>query len=761
MTDCNQKRWTIIGPGGGGATFLPTINPHDNNNVITVCDMTGAYVTYDAGESWREFNLKTRVDAVAFDPVDGNTIYAGSSGLFRSVDKGISWRLVFPDPAKVTGEALAGDEAGHRYLSGDNWPGGKIHGIAVDPADTNCLHICIDKRFDSGGLALCRSADRGATWVCAGNLEGKRLHKLYLDPSSLPGDRRVYAFTDTAVQCVCSNGNKLDRIALPAGAETIIQAGCGIDPASGKPVFFLLTPASWEGRKFRSGIYRSSDLGATWTLLDGGLDDDLHGPDNGQSRLFRNIGVTEQDCRTVWLDVWREPFEFFDHPQPEMNYLGILHSADMGETWQWSMKAGATFPDNLTGGWQERNYSTDWYGGPLGMSASPNNPGICWFTGYMGNYRTLDGGKTWRQNYSHEYPDFSSSTRGIDVTTCYGVHFDPHDDSHMAISYTDIGLQHSHDGGESWKQTMIGVPRHWINTCYWLTFDPDVKGRVWSAWAYTHDLPRYKLFHSRMYENNPGGVCLSDDGMETWRQSSAGLPEGCSPTHIVLDPLSPAESRTLYIACMGKGVFKSVDGGHTWSQKINGFADNLNAWRLALLPDGTLYVIVYSTYRDGLTIEGRLYKSADGAESWVDVALPDGCIAPNDLVFDPSNPARMYLACWPQSGEKFGVGGGLFRSEDGGAGWKRIFDGTPFIYGLGIHPQNPSTVFIATFTGSVYRSDEYGENWRRIRGYNFKWGHRPIVDIHDSDMIYVTTFGSSVWHGPAEGDGNALEDIIQ
>ncbi len=48
--------WSVIGPGGGGALFLPTVSPHDPRTVLARCDMTGAYITNDAGGSWRMFN---------------------------------------------------------------------------------------------------------------------------------------------------------------------------------------------------------------------------------------------------------------------------------------------------------------------------------------------------------------------------------------------------------------------------------------------------------------------------------------------------------------------------------------------------------------------------------------------------------------------------------------------------------------------------------------------------------------------------------
>ena len=58
------------------------------------------------------------------------------------------------------------------------------------------------------------------------------------------------------------------------------------------------------------------------------------------------------------------------------------------------------------------------------------------------------------------------------------------------------------------------------------------------------------------------------------------------------------------------------------------------------------------------------------------------------------------------------------------------------------------------------RSTDRGKTWTRIQGFNFKWGHRVIPDPRNPAMIYITTFGGSVWHGPADGDPRAVEDIV-
>ena len=108
--------WKVIGPGGGGAQFYPTISPHDKKRVLVACDMTGAYLTEDGGASWRMFNLRGTVRAFVWDPRDAKVIYALGNGLFRSSDGGQSWKLVYPAPERVTGVEMSSDHADEQIL---------------------------------------------------------------------------------------------------------------------------------------------------------------------------------------------------------------------------------------------------------------------------------------------------------------------------------------------------------------------------------------------------------------------------------------------------------------------------------------------------------------------------------------------------------------------------------------------------------------------------------------------------------------------
>jgi len=104
--------------------------------------------------------------------------------------------------------------------------------------------------------------------------------------------------------------------------------------------------------------------------------------------------------------------------------------------------------------------------------------------------------------------------------------------------------------------------------------------------------------------------------------------------------------------------------------------------------------------------------------------------------------------------------GGVFLSTDGGQHWQNVLDRTQRVYDVTVDPRNPNVVYAAGSESAAFRSVDRGVTWSRIAGFNFRVARRVIPDPVDSSKIYITTFGSSVWHGPAEGDPKALEDIV-
>ena len=176
-----EDRWRTIGPGGGGALFQPTVSPHDPRTALVACDMTGSYITTDAGGHWRSFNLGAPVQFFLFDPSDPRVIYAKADALFRSSDRGTTWTRFFP--STVT-EFTMGDDHAARTFHVASGPRGDIGAMAIDPEDSQVLYLAIES-------SVWTSADGGARWQKSADLPG-RARRMWIDPASSKADRTLY-----------------------------------------------------------------------------------------------------------------------------------------------------------------------------------------------------------------------------------------------------------------------------------------------------------------------------------------------------------------------------------------------------------------------------------------------------------------------------------------------------------------------------------------------------------------------------------------
>jgi photosystem II stability/assembly factor-like uncharacterized protein len=748
-------QWKIIGPGGGGTMIRPAISPHDPNIVVEGCDMTGMYITLDGAQSWRNFNLRDVLTGVAFDPKDPKVIYVTNNGLWRSSDTGRTWALLFPDPARNTLERMWGDHASQSYTTDDSAYQGvsRIHAIAIDPRDPQSVHLAVggrDRRW------MLQSTDGGASWSRGRDLGRDQVFFLKVD--STTGGLLV-----GTSQGVREAG--ADATQPPPGGDTFLAlaaAGAGSDL-----VVYGTAKGAWKGGRLTGSLLVSEDRGNSWQDRTAALNSFLKGA-GGELPRFESVAACDSQSGVAYVGFRGLKL---DNGPP---YNGIVKTTDRGQTWSVVKKESDRPAANSRITWvelraasvwkkQKREDYSVWFDAPVSLAAAPSNPDTCYATDLFRTYRTTDGGTNWETVNSVPVKGQESwTTRGLDVTTCYGVHFDPFENQRVYISYTDIGLFRSEDRGKSWIGSTEGIPREWRNTTYWIEFDPKVKGLIWGAFGANHDLPRPKMWRHTDPAEYKGGVATSKDGGVSWEITDRGINES-DITHIVLDPTSPVGRRTLYACGFGDGVFKSTDNGRTWTLKRHGLLGRQPfAWRLARTNDGSLYLIVARRSDDGgigNEEDGALYRSTDGAEHWERVPLAEGTNGPNGLAIDPRDNSRLYLAAWGRATAQGDEGGGIFISDDAGKSWRHVLAEDQHIYDVTIDPRNPDVLYACGFEHSAYRSADRGETWSRIKGYNFKWGHRVIPDPHDPGMIYITTFGGSVWHGPALGDPDAPEDI--
>ena len=226
------------------------------------------------------------------------------------------------------------------------------------------------------------------------------------------------------------------------------------------------------------------------------------------------------------------------------------------------------------------------------------------------------------------------------------------------------------------------------------------------------------------------GMYKSTDGGKTWRH--LGLRDGQQIPAILVDPENP---NRLFVAVLGhpygpnseRGVFRSLDGGQTF-QKVLYKDEQTGAVDLAFDPRNpqTVYAVLWQAQQgpwENGAFSGPnsgLYKSTDGGTTWNQQTggLPtfaQGGLGRIGIAVAPTDPARMYALV-----EARGEFGGLYRSEDAGASWKRV-NGEQRIYGRGndfagvrVDPKNKEVVYVANI--STYRSSDGGATFTAIKG---------------------------------------------
>ncbi len=751
--------WGFTGYGGGGAMFWPAVSPHDPDYAYVACDMTGSFVTYNGGKSWRMFNLRGPVKYFVFDPVDPDVSYAKSIALFKSTDKGKTWNIVYPVPSEIKGIVSKGDHAEERIITSDSTRR-NVMALTVDPENSMILHAVISVNDETGYYT---SQDQGANWAKEKDLE-QEARNIFIVPSSPKENRTVYITCDNSV-IVRENGNWNSNPG-PEGVRILNEYSAGFNKTENKFIIYAISGKSYfNPEDDASGIYYTENGGRTWENRQDGM------------LKFRqaNSGLPE----------WRAVATSCNNPQVlYISYsglivsndtisIGVAKSEDYGKTWSLPWKdrltgGGDLYSSNYKKGWIDERFGPTWGENPFSIAVSPSNPEICYTTDFGRTIKTSDGGKTWEQVYTLRKEGGGWISRGLEVTTGYAVITDPFNIEHLFIANTDIGLMESNDGGASWMSATgnNGIPRKWINSTYWLAFDPEVRGKAWVVMSDIHDLPRPKMWRRSGISHYEGGIVTTDDAGKTWKPVSDDIGESAL-THILIDLSGNKDSRTLYACAFGKGVYKSIDGGKSWVQKNKGIEGKEPfAWRIERNnSNGELFLVVCRRSDNGSIgneLDGAIYRSSDGAESWTKMDLPDGTNGPMSLVIDPENSDNILLSAWGRvTPGQFtpDTGGGIFLSEDNGKIWKQTLAEDQHIHDI-TYDKRIGTFYACGFNGSAYRSEDRGVSWSRIKGYNFKWGKRVDPDPADPDKIFIITFGGGVWHGPAKGDVNAAEDIV-
>jgi photosystem II stability/assembly factor-like uncharacterized protein len=283
-----------------------------------------------------------------------------------------------------------------------------------------------------------------------------------------------------------------------------------------------------------------------------------------------------------------------------------------------------------------------------------------------------------------------------------------------------------------------------------------------------------------------GGVWKSIDAGRVWTPVFDSQPVA-SIGAIAVAPSAPdvvyvgsGESTLRDSVGFGNGMYKSTDAGHTWSHI--GLADTHHIGKIAIDPRNANVVFVAAIgHLYASNSERGVFRTRDGGRTWTKVLGTDD-VGAVEIVIDPSDSRIVYAGLWNTRRPPWftyaptnGPGGGLFKSLDGGETWKPLTAGLPAAgigrTGIAVAPSNPRRLYAVVDCllpepgatapapapapatpggpaapvpqqGGFFRSDDAGATWTRLSSDASLWGRgwyfeKVTVDPKNADVVYV------------------------
>ena len=606
--------------------------------------------------------LGGRTPSVAVDPGDPNTLYIGAAlgGVWKSADAGATWTPLTDDqPSLAMG-----------------W-------VVVDPTDSNVVYAGTGEQDNSGdsyyGAGVLRSLDGGATWDRLGEdafvrPDGGSAHisRIVIDPNS---PEVVYVASNLGLFKSSDRGETWDLKLSGKIPDNAAVTELVMDPTDSSILYAGVAVPSSATNK---GIYKSTDFGETWTLLDIGL------PQPSISRI--SIGISRSNPLILYAavnnasmssDIWR------------------LKTTDGGETW-------TTLPSCSGSGCGQGSYNS-------AVAVDPNNPDIV-YQAAVNMFRSSNGGQTWTSRsgghvdfHSLVFDDFghlyitndggifvldtsndtlSSLNGGVAITQFYaGVAQHPTDGGIVQAGSQDNGSQrttgdplwHEVCGGDGAYQAIEGADgdpdRVWYCSSQYLGIRKTINNGQ-STFAVTNgilDLSTATFVAPYKMDPNNSQVLLAgtrtlwrtEDGAANWVANSPTL--STSIRSIAFAP--SASSTNYYVGATNGEIWRTTDTGGSW-MRVDSEMPAKVVTHIAVHPKDAN--IVYATFSGFST--GHVFRSMDAGDTWDDISgdLPN--LPTLALLIDISTQTpALYV----------GTDLGVFRSLDDGQSWERFSAGLP------------------------------------------------------------------------------------
>jgi hypothetical protein len=644
-------------------------------------------------------NIGGRVVDLVVDPVRTDTVYAGAAtgGVWRSTDGGRTFARAWPVGVTPSIGALAITASGTLYAgTGEGNPGG---GSVTFP-----------------GNGVYRSTDGGSSWTAAGLAGSDRIGRLAIDPTNA---NRIFAaatgslFVSGGVRGLYRtvDGGANWQLVLAGANGTTGAVDVAVDPTNPNRVF----AAMWDhkrqpqGRTYGgvgSGIFRSTDGGATWSRVAGGL------PASGTNVGRMGVAIAPSDPNRMYVI----------SADTTGNFLGFWTSTNGGTSWTAITNTSFLATSQSTFGW--------WFGRIWVDRAAAQH---VWVAGVQLLESTNAGGSWSRNSAVH--------------ADQHAFAFDPRVSGRVFLG-DDGGVYRSTSSGSvagTWtKATSLAV-----NQFYTVAVSRQDVARVsggaqdngslrnWSGTAFnsigggdgTTNLID-PTNQNKVYACSQNGSCTrSTDGGTTRSSFGSTVSDRRNwVTPIVFDPNNPA---VMYYA--GNRVNRSTNSAASWSVISPDLTRGNGGIGGATFGTVTTLAVARS---DGRVIyagtdDGRVWVTRNTGGSWTEVTagLPTRWVTRIEV--DPGNANTAYVSI---SGYRNGdPGAHVFKTTNGGTVWQDVSAGLPDapVNDVVLDPRTPTVLYAATDVG-VFSSTSGGP-WSPVGS------GLPLVPVADLDAAVSGT----------------------
>lgn len=705
----SSSSWTAIGPGNvGGRLRAVLIDPRDTNRILVGASTGGIWLSTNGGVSFSaiaDFLGNIVVGTMAFDPVNPNTIYAGTGesftgyqgvGIFKSTDRGVTWAYLNSTSTDTT-----------LNPSGLDW--WYVNRIAVSPANPALILAGTTSGTATGGITtngkVYRSTNGGASWSKVSDVQGLDVKFDPNNPNNAiigSDDGFVYFSTDAGATWTPS----ARIVATLVGRGSPKTARIELDYARTAPGTVYASVdnnAESSADKDRGQIWKSVDYGANWTLLaepkhlseQGDYDNALWvSPVDDRHLIVGGLDLHQSvDGGNVFerISTWQQAGPGLAQPHADHHIIvsapgysstnPVVYFGNDGGLYRSNNVFAANANANST--WQNLNNNlgvTQFYGGAGKRAAGGRIIGGTQDNGTL----VYSQGTDWERSAGGD--GGFAAVDPIDDTTIYGEYV--YASVHRKVGqgtrqFICNGITEGLKDTSS-TQKYCGATNATTSQANFIApfvIDPSNRDRMLvganSLWLSTNVRASTPAWAAIKAPINIAGIT-------TYFINAIAVHE--------------RDSNVIWVGHNSPGqIWKTTDGlsaTPTWTQVGSGQLPTGTVSRVSIDPDNANRVWVTYT---GFTT-GRLWQTTDGGTTWQNISSNLPRVSLHDIKRHPTQPNWLYVA----------AANGVYTSENGGQSWSTTNDGPASVRVRELFWYDPATLVAVTYGRGMFRTTVAG-----------------------------------------------------